>query len=144
MRKGFDYIGVSVIFFCHDGKGNFLMQKRGPNTRDEKNVWDIGAGAIEFGDDVIDTLKREVLEEYSTDVLGYEFLGYRNSPREINGEKIHWVNLDFKVLVDREKAKNGEPHKFDEIDWFTFENLPQPLHSQEMIFLNKYKDKLCE
>ena len=34
------------------------------------------------------------------------------------------------VAIDKEKVKNGEPHKFDEIGWFTLDNLPQPPHSQ--------------
>ena len=58
------------------------------------------------------------------------------------GEKTHWVALDFKVLVDREKVKNGEPHKFDDIGWFTLDNLPTPQHSQVPNFFRLYKEKL--
>lgn len=59
MQKGVDHIGVSVIYFCHDGKGNFLMQKRGNTSRDEKGTWDIGGGAIEFVDTVEESLKKK-------------------------------------------------------------------------------------
>lgn len=52
------------------------------------------------------------------------------------------VVLDFKVLVDREKVKNGVPDKHSEIKWFKFNNLPKPLHSQFPFFLQKYKEKL--
>jgi 8-oxo-dGTP diphosphatase len=34
------------------------------------------------------------------------------------------------VQVDPEKIKIGEPHKIDELGWFTSDNLPTPLHSQ--------------
>ena len=95
MKIGVDYTGISIVFFCHDGNGNFLMQKRSENCRDEKNRWDIGAGRLEFLEDVTDTLKREIKEEYGTDVLNYEFLGYRDVKREGNGNKNHWVTLDF-------------------------------------------------
>lgn len=27
IKKGVDYTGVCVVYFCHDGKGNFLMNK---------------------------------------------------------------------------------------------------------------------
>ena len=142
MQKGVDHIGVSVVYFCHDGEGNVLFSKRGKNCRDEHGNWDIGGGGVDFGDDVIDTLKREIAEEYCTDVLHHEFLGYRDIHREHEGKKTHWITLDFKVLVDRAKAKNGEPHKFDAVEWFKLENMPQPQHSQMQRFLELYKDKI--
>ena len=46
-------------------------------------------------------------------------------------------------MVNREKVANGEPHKFDEIGWFTLNNLPSPLHSQLANFIEKYS-KLIE
>ena len=142
MEKGRDYVGVSIVYFCHDGEGNFLIQKRGENCRDETGNWDIGSGGLEFGDDVKQTLIREIGEEYSTDVLDIEFLGYKDAHREHDGKPTHWVGLNFKVLVDKEKVANGEPHKFDEIGWFRLDSLPSPLHSQFPDFLRKYKDKI--
>ncbi len=142
MEKGKESIGVSIVYFCHDGKGNFLMHKRSANARDENGRWDIGAGSLEFGEKVEDTLKREIKEEYGTDVLSHEFLGFRDVHREKDGKPTHWVALDFKVLVDSSKVKNGEPHKFDEVKWFDPKNIPSPVHSQLPMFLEKYKDKL--
>ncbi len=142
MKKGLDYTGVSIVYFCHDGQGNFLMSKRTEQCRDEHGTWDQGGGALEFGDNVIDTLKKEIKEEYCTDVLEYEFLGYRDVHREQGGQKTHWVALDFKVLIDRSKVKNGEPHKFEKLAWYTLDNLPSPLHSQLPNFLALHKDKL--
>ncbi len=142
MKKGEDYIGVTVVYLCHDGKGSVLLNKRSVNCRDEHGMWDPGGGGLEFGDTVVHTLEKEIAEEYCTDVLGYEFLGYRDMHREHNGKKTHWIALDFKVLVDREKVANGEPHKFDEIGWFTLDKLPSPLHSQFPNFLSAYKDRI--
>lgn len=142
MKKGEDYTGVTVVYFCHDGRGNFLMNKRSVNCRDEHGCWDQGGGSVEFGDTIEETIKREVTEEYCTRVLGCEFLGYRDVHREHNGKKTHWIALDFKVLVDREGVRNGEPHKFDELGWFTLDSLPAPLHSQTPLFLELYKEKL--
>ena len=142
MQKGIDYTGVVVTYFCHDGKGNILFQKRGKNCRDEQDRWDLGGGALEFGDTVIDTLRKEIKEEYCTDVLDYEFMGYRDAHREHDGVKTHWIDIDFKVLVDPKKVSNGEPHKFDKVEWFTFENLPSPLHSLLPNYLELYKDKI--
>lgn len=52
MKKGIDYIGVSVVYFCHDGRGSFVMHKRGPSTRDEHSCRDIGGGGLEFGENI--------------------------------------------------------------------------------------------
>lgn len=142
MKKGLDYIGVCVVYFCHDGKGNILMNKRGENCRDEQGMWDIGGGGLEFGQKVEDAICEEIKQEYCTDVLSTQFLGYRDVHREKDGIKTHWLALDFKVLVDSAKVGNGEPHKFDEIGWFTFDSIPEKLHSQLLYFLEKYKEKL--
>ena len=142
MKKGEDYVGVTIVYFCHDGRGNVLLGRRSNNCRDEHGVWDIGGGGIDFGQTALDALRREIKEEYCTDVLDYEFLGFRDVHRAHYGRKTHWIALDFKGLVDRTKVKNGEPHIFDEIGWFTLENLPQPLHSQLPHFLEKYKEKI--
>lgn len=140
--KGVDFIGITVVYFCHDGKGRFVMALRNKNTRDEHNRWDIGGGGVEFDTSVEESLKKEIKEEYCTDVIKHEFLGFRDVHREHNGRKTHWVSLDFKVLVDPAKVKNGEPHKFEKIDWFTKDTLPDNLHSQLPKFFGLYRDKL--
>lgn len=141
-KKGVDYVGVSIVYSCHDGQGNFVMNKRGQNARDEHGCWDFGGGALEFGETIEETLKKEIKEEYCADVLNYEFMGFRDVHREHQSKETHWLALDFKVLVDRNQVQNGEPHKFDEINWFTLDNLPEDLHSQLPNFLELYKEKL--
>src|SRR5436190_22133502 len=101
MINGIDYIGVGVVYFCHDGQGNCVMAKRGENSRDEKNRWDIGGGGMEFGDTPESTLRKEIAEEYGTNVLSFEYLGFRDVHRIHEGKPTHWIALDFKVLVDR-------------------------------------------
>jgi len=143
MKKGEDYIGVCVVYFCHDGKGNFIMAKRSPKTRDEHGVWDIGGGGLEFGDTVEERIKKEIKEEYCTDVKKIEFLGHRDIHRVHQGKKTHWIGLDFKVLVTPEQVKIGEPEKFEGLEWFRLENYPKDnSHSQFPKFLSLYKDKL--
>jgi len=142
MEKGVDFIGITVVYFCHDGMGSFLMSKRKDTCRDEHGTWDPGGGALEFGITVEENLRKEIKEEYCTDVLNYEFLGYRDVHRIHNGARTHWIALDFKVLVDKTKVKNGEPHKLEKINWFTIDNLPKPLHSQFPNFLKLYKSRL--
>lgn len=142
MKKGQDYIGVTVSFFCHDGEGNYVLQKRSTNCRDEHGRWDCGGGGIEFGDTIEQTLKKEISEEYGVDVKDFEFLGVRDVHREHEGIQTHWVSIDYRVQVDRAKVHNDEPHKFEEIGWFKLDALPEPLHSVLPLALKEYRDKL--
>ena len=129
MQKGTDYIGVTVSYLCHDGKGNYLMNKRSVNCRDEHGTWDFGGGGVDFGDTIKKTLFKEIEEEYCTTPLTHTFLGYFDIFRTLDDKPTHWLSLAFLVELDREKVKNGEPHKFEELRWVRLDAIPEPLHS---------------
>ncbi len=129
MKKGVDYIGVTCVFYCHDGKGNFLMHKRSKNCKDEQGRWDNGGGSLEFGESWEEAVKREVKEEYCTDALEVKFIGVNNVLRKNGRENTHWIALLFLVLVDPKKVSVGEPTKMDELAWFAPGKWPTPLHS---------------
>ena len=144
MQKGIDYVGITVSYMCHDGHGNFVMNKRGINCRDEHGCWDFGGGGLDFGDSVEKTLLKEIKEEYCADSHNYKFLGYSDMFRKMKGVDTHWLKLTFLVEVDRLKVKNGEPNKFDDIGWFRLNNLPKPLHSCIPSQLEQFKDQLAQ
>lgn len=129
-RKGIDHIGVSASFIIHDGNGKILLQKRGPKARDENGRWDIGGGAIELGETIENTVRREVKEELCVDPVEIQFLTVYDSFREINNVRTHWIAIIYAVKIDPSQVKIGEPHKIDELGWFTKDTLPSPLHSQ--------------
>ena len=108
------------------------MAKRNNNTRDEHGCWDIGGGGLEFGDTIKDTIRKEIQEEYSTNVLNFEH----------QGSPTHWIALDFKVRIDPTKIKNGEPHKFEEVKLFTLNTIPDNVHSQFPNFLSLYRKRI--
>ena len=142
MKTGIDYPGITIVFYCHDGNGLVVFGKRSSNCRDEHGRWDIGAGAVDLGKSVEDTLIDEIKSEYCSDVIDKEFLGYRDVLRNENGKSTHWVALDFKVLIDSLKVKNGEPEKFDEVRFFRKDCYPSPAHSHFNNFLERYIDRL--
>lgn len=119
------------------------MQKRTEEVRDEKGRWEVGGGALEFGLTVEENLRKEVREELCTEIIEYEFLGYRDVHRELkDGTRTHWVALDFKVLIDPDNVEIGEPDKIEKIMWVTESELPTPMHSQTGMFFENYRDRL--
>ncbi len=130
LQRGIDYIGVSASFVIHDGKGNIMLHRRGPKARDENGNWDIGGGAIEFGESIEDAIRREIKEEFCCEVTNIQFLTVYDAFRELKGEKTHWIAIIHSVQVKPDDVKIGEPDKIDAIGWFTSNNLPSPLHSQ--------------
>lgn len=140
LKRGFEYIGVSCVFYCHDGKGNLLFHKRSKNCRDEIGCWDVGAGSMEFGESFEDAVRREIKEEYCCAVSDLKFLGVNNVLRNHQGRKTHWVSLLFAAKVDPQQVKIGDQDKMEEIAWFSLENLPRPLHSMFMTHLKWVKE----
>ena len=130
LRRGVDHIGVSVCFVVHDGKGNILLQKRGQGARDERGNWDVGGGAIEFGETLEEAVLRELKEELLTTPKEVDFIHAYEAHRVHEGTPTHWIALLHAVKVDPKQVKIGEPHKIDEIGWFNSKILPNPLHSQ--------------
>lgn len=135
LRRGVDHIGITVNFLIHDGKGKILLHKRSKNCRDEQGRWDVGGGAVEFGETLEEALHRELFEEFGVKPLEFEKTRVGTALREHEGQPTHWVYINYKVLVDPKKIINGEPHKIDEMGWFTKDTLPQPLHSMFPIAL---------
>jgi len=130
LRRGIDHIGVCINFVVHDGKGNVLMQKRSQQCRDERGRWDIGGGAVEFGESIDEAIRRELKEELCVEALEIDFLTAYDAHREHEGSKTHWVALAHAVKVDPKQVKIGEPHKIDQIGWYATDTMPKPLHSQ--------------
>lgn len=142
-KKGIDFIGVTCVFFCHDGNGNILLSKRSNNCRDEKGRWEPGGGSLELHESIEKVIQREIVEEYGTNAMEISFLGHRESFRTNDEEvKTHWIAFDHMVLVDRKNVFIGEPDKCDELIWTTLEDLPEPLHSAMPDFLERYDQQI--
>lgn len=130
LRRGVDHIGVSASFVIHDGTGKILLHKRSKQCRDEHGAWDVGGGAIEFGESIEDAMRRELFEELCVEPVNMQFLTVYDAHREHDGVKTHWIAIIYAIEVDPTKVKIGEPHKIDALGWFTTQDLPAPLHSQ--------------
>jgi 8-oxo-dGTP diphosphatase len=140
VKAGIDYTGITTLFHCHDGKGNFLLHKRSRNCRDEHGAWDTGGGQLDFGISIRDNVLKEVLEEYGCAGEIQEQLPPLDVFRELDGAKTHWLAIPFFVLVDPKQVKINEPEAIDEIGWFRLDNLPTPLHTGFHHVFKTFKD----
>jgi len=138
-KIGFDFIGITTPFYCHDGKGNLLMHKRTIKCRDEHERWDTGSGKLEFTLSLEENVLQEVLEEYSCKGEIQEQLPAHDIFRTHNGVQTHWIAVPFFIKVNPKDVKIGEPEKMSEIGWFRIDSLPSPLHSGFEYTFKRYK-----
>ncbi len=144
MKKGIDFVGITVSFYCHDGQGNYVMHKRGANCRDEHGTWSFGGGGLEFGETLDEAVVREIKEEYGIEPTEYTCLGFDEKFRQLaDGTPTHWIGFRYLALVDAAKVYNSEPDKHDELQWVSLDAIPDNLHSQELRDLEKYHNQLA-
>jgi 8-oxo-dGTP pyrophosphatase MutT (NUDIX family) len=129
MRPGIDHIGVTITFRCNDGKGNFLLHRRGPKCKDENGMWDFGGGKPKFGETLEDAVHREVKEEYGIGCRIQEKTPAYTLLRRQNRRLTHWIVIGYFVKGDIKKARIMEPGKASELGIFRLGRLPRPLHS---------------
>lgn len=132
---------VFMVYLCYNGKGRFLLSKRS-ESEGKKERWGIGDCEIKLNESPVDTLKREIKDQYKIPMLEYGFLGSRFIYAEETKKKITGMGLDFKVRID-DNIKSWDP-KFAAINWCGINGLPD---SNEMTlnlrtFLEKYKEQL--
>lgn len=118
-----------VVFYCHDGQGNYLFHKRSEKCRDEHGCWDCGGGAVREGETLEEALYRELDEEYGVEPIEFEELSNSTILRERNSMQMEHEIHRYRVLVDKDKVVNNEPEKHSELGWYRMDNLPEPLHS---------------
>ncbi len=104
-------------------EGKFLMLLRSDKAGNDKRMWGIPGGLVEFGEKVEDAIRRETFEECGLQIQNLELIGhYTHLIPEMNA---HFVTVQFKTTAYLGNEKIGEPEKFTNIGWFDKDNLPQ-------------------
>ena len=143
MKKGIDYIGVSVGAMILNEKGEVFLLKRSQNCKNERGCWECPGGSVEFGETLVEAVKREMKEE-----LGIEIEILKQFPAAnhiLVKEKQHWVPTTFLVTIKKgQMPKIMEPDKCDAIGFFPLTHLPEPLSVITKIDLDYYHKSLSE
>jgi 8-oxo-dGTP diphosphatase len=125
LKPGKDYIGVGGGVLILDDQDRTLLIKRAGDVKNEAGWWSKPGGTIDYGEKVIDAMKREIKEELDIEI---EINGYLlHTDHVIKEDNQHWVAFNYIAKIESGKPKNMEPHKCDEISWFTLDNLPEKI-----------------
>ena len=116
LKKGIDHIGVGVGAIILNKQGKFLLIKRGSKSQNEVGLWGFPGGAMDFGETISDTIKREVKEELGIKIKPLKLLPPVN--HIIPDEKQHWVAAPYICQLISGVPKIKEPDKISEIKWF--------------------------
>ena len=113
-------IGVGVIVI-KDGKVLLGKRKRSHGS----GIWCFPGGHLEFGEQLEECTRREVMEETGIAIKNIRLGPYTNDIFETEGR--HYVTLFLVADHDSGQAQVIEPEKCEAWSWFEWASLPQPL-----------------
>lgn len=120
MSSEYPRIGVGVFVFRH---GKFLMgERRGAHG---EGSWSVPGGHLEYGETPQQTAAREISEETGLSVGNIRFGGITNDI--FHNENKHYVTIWMLSDHQAGEPELREPDTYINMDWFSFEDLPQPL-----------------
>lgn len=121
MSENLVRVGVGV-YIRHQGKILFMFRKKSH----AKGTWHPPGGHVDFGESLEESVKRETLEEVGVKIENIRQIAVTEDIFE--EYKKHYVTLHYVAdLIEGEVAKVMEPEKCEKIEWFSWENRPEPL-----------------
>ncbi len=118
-------VGVKAVIL-RDNK--VLLLKRGSKYGRFEGVWDIPGGRINFGEEPVDGLKREVLEETG---LVLQFVERPLDARTVfKDDKKQIVRITFLCRVNGGEVKLS--HEHTEHGWFDLNNIDVELKDKDL------------
>lgn len=118
-----------------EDKGKFLITQRLKNSHNGLR-WEFPGGKLDFGEDPIDCLKREIMEELGIKISVGDILEY--SSHVYSGEK-HIVLLGFKCKYLSGKIKKAGINDFA---WVSLEDMKEyDITEADLPFIKKLKQR---
>lgn len=131
-------VGAAIFVVREDGK--FIFQKR--QGSHGSGSWSTPGGHVEFGEDPMETCRRETLEETGCSVHDIAFVTMTND--FFPDDNKHYVTLWYVGRWDGNEPRILEPEKCTEQRWVAPDALPRPtflaydnLTSEQRHFISK-------
>lgn len=126
-------VGVGVGVFILRENNFLLMRRKGSHGA---GSWGLPGGSIEYGETLSQASQRECFEELGIEISAHD-LRVGPASNDIFEHK-HFVGIFLSAhLTDDQIPIIMEPHKADDLDWFTFDSLPDPLFMPLKLFLKQ-------
>jgi ADP-ribose pyrophosphatase YjhB (NUDIX family) len=122
LKPGRDHIGVGGGILIFNSKKEVLLIKRGKNQKNEVGFWQKPGGTVDYGEKVIDAMKREIREETNVDVAVWGYLPHTDHIIKKDGQ--HWVAFNYLGSIRKGVPKIMEPRKHEDLKWFNMKKLP--------------------
>jgi mutator protein MutT len=142
MKRGIDYIGVGVGALIVDGAGRIFLAQRGPQAKNERGLWECPGGSVEFGETLVDALKREIAEEFGVEIAVGELVDLVDHILPEEGQ--HWVSPTYLCHIVAGEPQILEPQKCSAIGWFALDVLPPALSQITRENLANYRRRLLD
>jgi ADP-ribose pyrophosphatase len=139
MKKWKDYIWIWCWAVIINNNDEVLLLKRTKNCRNSCWYWSIPWWWVDFWEKLEDALIREVKEEVDLNVSVIKLLWITNDI--IIDESQHRVWVEYLCKIESWEIKNTEPHKCEEIKWFSIYNLPKKMTLPTIEWLKYYIEK---
>lgn len=123
LRHGEDFVGVGCGALIVNARNEVLLLKRGARSRNNAGFWSQPGGKVDWGETIIEAIKREVKEEIGVDIALLRFLCY--SDQILKQQKQHWVTISYLAKIAKGEPKLMEPLKHDDLQWFNPKKLPK-------------------
>lgn len=139
LKAGKDYIGVGGGVLIFNKNKEILLMKRGKNSKNDFGYWAKPGGSIELGETAVTMIKREIKEEINIELDIWGELPHTDHIIKKEGQ--YWMAINFLANYKKGKLKNMEPHKCDELKWFSLKKLPKKLAQPTRESIKNYKAK---
>jgi 8-oxo-dGTP diphosphatase len=121
---------ITATAFIHDGKGSLFTAKRSATKKFLPDVFELPGGHIDFGEEIVEGLKREVLEEFNMEIaVGDPFYTFTYI-NEIKGS--HSIEIGFFArFTDPIDKIVIHPEDHSEWRWIKESDLPNVTYTPE-------------
>ena len=119
-------VGAGVVIIQN---GKTLLAKRKGSHAD--GYYGSVGGHVEFGESLLETVKREAFEELGIEIGNIRFISCTNM---IKYEK-YYLDVSFIADLISGEPRICEPDKIESIGWYSLDDLPEPLFEPVRIVL---------
>lgn len=113
-------VGVGVIIIHNERV--LLIQRRGPHGG---GTWSTPGGHLDHGETPDVCAIREVYEETGITVCDVRFRGITNDIFPESGK--HYITIWMQAALESGSPAIASPREVSAIDWFAWDDLPEPL-----------------